>query len=125
MPSADPQRQWFPEMIQILRQEWKSEPPWDDLTLLAARLDTTLQQIRKDRDIIPPMCICSKCGARGRSSPGRITVNAAILAAGRFGITEPSEVKELSKRWKKYHAQHGLDHYGGKDSEATSCQAVK
>lgn len=120
MPSGDPQRQWFPEMIQILRQEWKSEPSWDDLTFLAVRLDATLQQIRKDRSIIPPMCTCSKCGARGRSSPGRISVNATILAAGRFGIAAPSEVKELSKRWKKYRTQHGLDHYGCKDSTVTS-----
>lgn len=125
MPSGDPQRQWFPEMIQILQQEWKSEPSWDGLILLAGRLNAMLQQIRKDRDIVPPMHTCSKCGARGRSSSDRISVNAAILAAGRFGITEPSEVKELSKRWKKYRTQHGLDHYGGKDSAVTSCHAVK
>lgn len=120
MPSGDPQRQWFPEMIQMLRQQWKSEPSWDELTLLTARLDATLQQIRKDRNIIPPMCTCSKCGTYGRSRFGKISINATILAAGRFGIASQSEVKELSKRWKKYRKEHGLDHYGGKESTATT-----
>ena len=101
MPSGDPQRQWFPEMIQMLRQEWKSEPSWDDLTLLAIRLDATLQQIRKERNITPPLCTCSKCGALGRSSFGNISINATILAAGRFGIASQSEVNDLSKRWKR------------------------
>jgi len=120
MPSGDPQRQWFPEMIEMLRQEWKSEPSWDDLTLLTMRLDAMLQQIRKDRNIIPSMCTCSKCGKHGRSSFGKISINATILAAGRFGVVSQPEVKELSKRWKKYRTQHGLDHYGGKQNTVTS-----
>lgn len=120
MPSGDSHRQWFPEMVQMLRQKWKSEPSWDELTLLTVRLNATLQQIRKDRNIIPPMCTCSKCGTYGRSRFGKISINATILAAGRFGIASQSEVKELSKRWKKYRKEHGLDHYGGRESTATA-----
>ena len=119
MPSGDAQRQWFPEMIEILRQQWKPELSWDELACLTAHLDVTLQQIRKDRNIIPPMCTCSKCGVYGRSRFGRISINATILAAGRFGIASPSKVKELSKSWKKYRKEHYLDHYGGKESTTT------
>ena len=120
MPSGDAQRQWFPEMIEILRQQWKPELSWDELTRLTAYLDAKLQQIRKDHNIIPPMWTCSKCGVRGRSRFERISINATILAAGRFGITSPSNVKELSKGWKKYRREQGLDHYGGKESTATT-----
>jgi len=115
MPSGDAQRQWFPEMIEILRRQWKTGLSWDELTRFTAHLDATLQQIRKDRNIIPPMCTCSKCGVYGRSSFGRISINATILAAGRFGIASQLEVKELSNRWKKYRKEHGLDNYGGKE----------
>jgi hypothetical protein len=107
-------------MIEILQQQWKSELSWNELTRLAAHLDATLQQIRKDRNIIPPMCTCSKCGIYGRSRFGRISINATILAAGRFGIASPSNVKALSKGWKKYRKEHGLDHYGEKESTATT-----
>lgn len=120
MPSGDAQRQWFPEMIEILRQQWKPELSWDELTRLTAHLDAMLQQIRKDRNIIPPMCTCSKCGVYGRSSFGRISINATILAAGRFGIASQSDVKELSKRWKKYRKESGLNIYGGKQGTTTA-----
>lgn len=120
MPSGDAHRQWFPEMIEILRQQWKSEFSWNELIRLTSHLDAILQQIRKDRNIIPPMCTCSKCGLYGRSRFGRISINATILAAGRFGIASPSNAKELSKGWKKYRKEHGLDHYGEKENTATT-----
>lgn len=120
MPPGDAQRQWFPEMIEVLRKQWKPELSWDELTRLMAHLDAMLQQIRKDRNIIPPMCTCSKCGVYGRSSFGRISINAMILAAGRFGIASQSDIKELSKSWKKYRKEHGLDNYGGKADTTTA-----
>ena len=67
MPSGDAQRQWFPEMIEMLRQQWHPGLSLAGLALLAARLDSMLQQIRKDRNIIPPMFTCPKCGERERS----------------------------------------------------------
>jgi transcription elongation factor Elf1 len=88
--------------------------------LIAVRLDTMLQQIRKDRNIIPPMFTCQKCGERERSSFGRISVNATILAAGRFRVASEADIKELSKRWKKYSKEHDLDHYGSKVGKTTA-----
>ena len=114
MPSGDAHRQWFPDMIEILRQQWNPELSWDELVHLSKHLDTMLQQIRKDRNIIPPICTCPKCGTRKRSGFSRISVNATILAAGRFGIASQPEVKELSKRWKKYRKEHSIDNYGRK-----------
>jgi transcription elongation factor Elf1 len=120
MPPGDDQRQWFPEMIEMLRQQWHPRPSLAELALLAARLDTLLQQIRKDRNIIPPMFTCPKCGERGRSSFGRVSVNATILAAGRFRVASQADIKELSKRWKKYRKEHDLDDYGRKAGITTA-----
>ena len=120
MRSGDAQRQWFPEMIEMLRQKWDPGLSWAELAVLAARLDTTLQQIRKDRNIIPAMFTCPKCGVRQRSSFGRISINAIILATGRFGVASETDIKELSKRWKKYRKEHDLDPYGRKVAITTA-----
>jgi hypothetical protein len=108
-------------MIEMLRQQWNQELSWSELILLTTSLDSMLQQIRRDRSIIPPMLTCPKCGVRGRSSFSAISINATILAAGRFGIAPQTEVKNLSGRWKKYRKEHNLDHYGREESITTDC----
>lgn len=114
MSSGDAHRQWFPEMIEVLRLQLTPELSWSEFALLATRLDSILQQIRSDRNIIPPIFTCPKCSKRERSSFTSISINATILAAGRFGITSQNDAKELSKRWKKYRKENGLDNYGKK-----------
>jgi transcription elongation factor Elf1 len=115
MPSGDAHRQWVPEMIHMLSLQWAPELSWDELVGLAGRLDATLQRIRKDRNIIPPMFTCPKCGLRKRSCFTRISVNATILAAGRFGIASQAEAKEMSRRWKQYRKEQDINHYGEKE----------
>ena len=115
MPSGDAHRQWFPEMIDMLSRQWVPDLSWDELAGLAARLDATLQQIRKDRNIIPPMFTCSKCGVRKRLCFTKISVNATILAAGRFGIMSQSEARGMSRRWKKYSKEQDINLYGEKN----------
>ena len=116
MPSGDPQRQWFPEMIEMLRQEWHPDLSWAELTLLAGRLDSRLQGIRRERKIRPPMFRCPACGAHKRSAFGRISVNATILAAGRFGACAQAEAKRLSRRWITYRKSQHLDRYGREEA---------
>jgi hypothetical protein len=43
-----------------------------------------------------------------------VSVRAAILALGRFGITDRSMVKTLGKKWKHYQKEKSLDIYGHK-----------
>jgi len=112
MAQGDAQRQWFTEMKMLLVEQFVSEPSWEDLILLAERLDTMLQQIRFDRNILPAMFFCKKCGKQVRSKAGRISVNAVILAAGRFGAAAETDMKKLSRSWKKHQKEHALDLYG-------------
>ncbi len=62
MASGDRQRTWFPEMLEILRAEWRPDLSWDELITLRNRLDETLRGIRKSRNLQPvktsiPPCV--------------------------------------------------------------------
>ncbi len=46
------------------------------------------------------------------AAPPRVSVRAAVLALGRFGVTDADTVKTLEKRWKKHRQEHQLDLYG-------------
>lgn len=112
MPSGDPQRTWFPEMIEMLRTKWGSRLDWDEIILLRDELDEMLQNIRAERNIHPPVINCPKCGKRHSGSFSKVSVRALILSLERFGIVSGREMKDLEKQWKKYRLQNMLDLYG-------------
>jgi hypothetical protein len=119
MPLGDPQRTWFPEMMVMLRQEWK--PPMSCVALieLRDRQDAMLQAIRSERKILSPIMKCSKCHWEGRMAPPRVSVRALIFALARFGITQPAEVKKLEKEWSLYRKNNQLDLYGKRHQSTT------
>ncbi|HYY72965.1 MAG TPA: hypothetical protein VE778_05175 [Candidatus Bathyarchaeia archaeon] len=119
MASGDPQRIWFPEMVDMLRQEWK--PPISCVALieLCDRQDMMLQAIRSDKKILSPIMKCSKCGWEGRMAPPKVSVRALILALARFGIAQPEEAKKLEKEWSLYREQNQLDLYGKRQQSTT------
>ncbi|MGB5734918.1 MAG: hypothetical protein WBM40_10810 [Thiohalocapsa sp.] len=119
MASGDASKRWFPEMIGILKEQWKPTMSWDELILLRDRLNTTLQEIRTTRQIKTPMMWCSKCQARHRAGQPTISVRAMILALGRFRVANEPEVKKLEKDWAKYRKEHRLD-LDGKPETAVS-----
>ena len=49
MPAGDPQRTWFPEMVDELRKRWRAELPLSDLIQLRNDLDAMLHRIRSER----------------------------------------------------------------------------
>ena len=116
MPWGDGNRIWFPEMIEMLRSQWNESMTFPKLVQLCARLDGALQQHRPIvGPSLPPGSRCPQCGrivkAEG-SGRYRISVRAAILALGRFGIASPGLTKKLEKEWAKYRTQNRLDLYG-------------
>lgn len=118
MPAGDAQRTWFPEMIVALRSAWQGSPSWPDLIALAERVDGMLQDIRRERNILPPMMSCPRCKTRHRAAPPRVSVRAVLLALERFGIAGPVEVRAMEKGWKKHREEHSLDLYGKKVAKA-------
>ena len=121
MGSGDAQRTWFPEMIDILKDAWHSEISLEELIALRDRLDGSLQTIRSERKIIPPMMWRPKCQKRHRSAQPKVSVRATILAFGRFQIADQSEVKSIEKNWNKYRKENQLDLYG-KKQQVITCQ---
>jgi hypothetical protein len=109
MASGDASKRWFPEMIGILKEQWKPTMSWDELILLRDRLNATLQEIRTTRQIKTAMMWCPKCQARHRAAQPTISVRAMILALGRFSVANEPEVKKLEKDWAKYRKEHRLD----------------
>ncbi len=112
MPSGDASRVWFPELIDLLRQEWSASSTWLGRVRLRARLDDMLSRVRTERNARPPMIYCKTCGKRERAAEPRVSVRAMIFAAQRYGCVSEAEMKVLEKEWKKLCAAEGLDLYG-------------
>jgi hypothetical protein len=54
MAAGDPQRVWFPEMIERLRSQRHQGTSFDAIVGLRDDLDATLQRIRSERHMRPP-----------------------------------------------------------------------
>jgi hypothetical protein len=115
MASGDAQRTWFPEMIEMLRKEWRSSLTLEELIKLRDSLDATLQFIRRSRNILPPRIWCPHCKQYQRAGSPKVSVRATILALGRFDIANQQDIKALEKSWKKYRSENDLDLYGKKN----------
>ena len=116
MASGDPQRTWFPEMIQKLRLEWHESMTFPDLIALCDSLDSMLHEIRSTRNIRSPIVKCPKCGKVGPAAERHVSVRAMILSLSRFNIVDPERVKILEKKWAVYREENGLSLYGKADS---------
>lgn len=119
MAAGDASRTWFSEMVETLRQEWKSEMSWEQVFALRYRLNAMLQEIRLSRSIRPPTMWCPVCNQRTQQAPPSVSVRALIFALGRFGIVAPAEVKSLEKRWAKHRKENSFDR-NGKLSQAVT-----
>ena len=51
MAAGDVSRTWFSEVVETLRQEWKSEMSWEQVFALRDRLNSMLHEIRFSRGI--------------------------------------------------------------------------
>jgi hypothetical protein len=116
MVSGDAQRTWFLEMIALLGQTWSLSMAESEWLALRDRLDTLLQTIRSERQIVPAMIWCPHCHARHPAAPPTVSVRAMLLALGRFGMASASEVKVFERRWNTYRRQHHLGRYGMKEA---------
>jgi len=112
MAAGDPQRVWFPEMIEWLRAQWHQSMSCDALIKLRDELDAQLQRIRTERHIRSPIFSCPCCGQVGEGADPHISVRAMILSLDRFGIASTAQTTVIEKRWAAHRKQHGLDLYG-------------
>ena len=112
LPAGDAHRVWFPEMVARLRSVWDEAMPFPELVRYCDDLNGMLQEIRHERQILPPLIRCRSGGRTGRAAQPRVSVRAVILAAVRFGVASPATTKRLERDWATYRVQHALDLYG-------------
>lgn len=93
MASGDTQRTWFPAMIALLGQTWSPSMAEGEWLALRDRLDTLLQTMRRERQIVSALMWCPHCHARHPAAPPTVSVRAMLLALGRFGLASAAEVK--------------------------------
>jgi hypothetical protein len=91
---------------------WDEAMPFPELVRYCDDLNGMLQEIRHERQILPPLIRCRSCGRTGRAAQPRVSVRAMILAAVRFGVASPAATKRLQREWATYRVQHTLDPYG-------------
>ena len=68
MAAGDPQRVWFPEMIERLRSQWHQDMSFDAIVNLRDEPDEMLQRIRSERHLNTPVFKCPKCGYVGEGA---------------------------------------------------------
>ena len=63
MRSGEAQTTWFPEIISILKKQWKSDMTIAEHFKLVANLNKRLNQIRSDNNIQQAIIFCPVCNA--------------------------------------------------------------
>ena len=111
MASGDRQRTWFPEMVELLRAEWRPDMSWAEIIALRDQLDHMLNGIWDSRHLLPvtTLTLCPCCNEPIVQGSGGVSVRATILALNRFGIASADEVKLLEKTWAKHRRETGID----------------
>jgi hypothetical protein len=120
MPAGERSQVWYPELVASLRSKWRSDLTWEAIIELREHLQGQLQDLRRQRSILPPIIRCTSCGATGPAAPPTISVRAMLLAVGRFRI-EPTDVaRQRERNWVRYRTKHRLDLVGQQESTGVS-----
>ena len=112
MPRGERQQVWYPELVALLRSEWRPDLSWEAIVELRGQLQGHLEQLRARRGILPPVIRCPCCGITAPAAPPLISVRAMLLAVGRYGIETHEVVRQRERAWIAYRAQHDLDLVG-------------
>ena len=99
-------------MVHELRNRWRPGLSLSELIELRDDLDGALHRIRSERNIRAPIIRCPRCGHVGPAMEPDVSVRAAIIALGRFGIVSAEEARAIEKRWSVYRKANGLDLHG-------------
>ena len=109
MPRGERHQVWYPELVALLRSEWRPDLSWEAIVELRGQLQRHLEELRARRGILPAVIHCPCCGTTAPAAPPLISVRAMLLAIGRYGIGTHGDVRQRERAWTRYRAQHELD----------------
>lgn len=111
---------WYPELVTLLRSEWRPDLTWEAIVELRGQLQGHLEQLRARRGILPAVIHCPCCGTTAPAAPPLISVRAMLFAVGRYGIETHEVVRQRERAWTGYRAQHDLDLVGRRAADRGS-----
>ena len=126
MPSGDPQRVWFPMMLEALERTWSKSMTWSEFADFCQRMTVERKAFREANGIKPPRFRCPDCGEVTASDIKGVSIRSALFALKKIGVVDKDEFKELDRDWKRTKREQALDVYGRSvkttpDSEQPAC----
>jgi hypothetical protein len=112
MPAGERSQTWYPEIVELLRSNWRSELELSDVLGLREHLQEAMMQLRRRRGIVSATVRCRCCGTTGPGADPVISVRALLLSVRRFGIDSAQVVAAREREWMSYRRQHHLDRFG-------------
>ncbi len=112
MPAGERSQTWYPEIVELLRSNWRSELELSDVLALRELLQEAMMQLRRRRGIVSATVRCRCCGTTGPGADPVISVRALLLSVRRFGIDSAQVVAAREREWMLYRRQHHLDPFG-------------
>ncbi len=113
MAAGERSQIWFPEIVDMLRSRWRQDLSWQSVVELRDLLQSSLDEIRQGRGILPPVFRCPGCGHVGPAKPPVISVRAMLISVRRFGIDTIEAVEDREREWERYRRKNKLDLLGG------------
>ena len=112
MAAGERSQVWFPEIVALLRRQWRQDLSWRSVVELRDLLQNKLDEIRQSRGILPPVFRCRSCGHVGPAKPPVISVRAMLISVRRFGIDTIEAVANREREWERYRRKKKLDLLG-------------
>ncbi|MCK9399979.1 MAG: hypothetical protein M0Q51_08325 [Bacteroidales bacterium] len=112
MPIGQSHTVWFEELKLLLKEKWNDSLSISEQLFLVSELNTKLNQIRKEKNIKPPMMWCPECQKHTQSKFSPVSITGMYWALKRFEICSESEFKRLVKSWETYSKEEKVDIYG-------------
>jgi hypothetical protein len=124
MPAGQANTTWFPELKETLRKKWNNKLSIKEQFELVEQLNSTLNQIRKDGNIQPPIIWCTNCKKRHRGAFTNVSITATYFALEKEGIIDHAEFLTLKREWNKYSKAEGINVYGEKIAERKKLESL-
>lgn len=112
MPSGQSSTTWFPELKNILEQEWTFNPNIDEHFKLVEKLNKQLKRVRLELNVKTRTFWCHNCNERHESEFSSVTITSLYFALERFGHCTHKEHLELKRNWRKHSKENSVNIYG-------------
>jgi hypothetical protein len=112
MSSGERSQVWFPEIVALLRHQWRQDLSWQSVVELRDLLQNKLGEIRQSRGILPPLIRCRWCGHIGPAKPTAISVRSMLISVRRFAIDTIESIEIREHEWERFRRKNKLDLIG-------------